>query len=163
MINIPGYKVNSQIYQGSNTAIYKAKKQGSNTPVIIKVLNKKYPTPKQIEKFKNQYQIAQSLQSPGHASGNYRGMNMINLHQWRTGEYGNGIKEEESFTLDSGSGRDYVIPYHTRIRRLTPIECERLQSFPDNWTEGVSDTQRYKQMGNAVTVNVVEAIAKRLK
>lgn len=49
-----------------------------------------------------------------------------------------------------------------RIRRLTPLECERLQGFPDGWTEGVSDTQRYKQLGNAVTVNVVEAIVKRL-
>lgn len=45
-----------------------------------------------------------------------------------------------------------------RIRRLTPIECERLQGFPDGWTEGVSDTQRYKMLGNAVTVNVVEYI-----
>lgn len=49
-----------------------------------------------------------------------------------------------------------------RIRRLTPRECERLQGFPDGWTEGVSDTQRYKQMGNAVTVNVIQAIAERL-
>jgi len=53
--------------------------------------------------------------------------------------------------------------YHYRIRRLTPIECERLQGFPDNWTEGVSDTQRYKMLGNAVTVNVVEAIGKRMR
>lgn len=50
-----------------------------------------------------------------------------------------------------------------RIRRLTPLECERLQGFPDGWTEGVSDTQRYRQMGNAVTVNVVEAIARAMK
>ena len=49
-----------------------------------------------------------------------------------------------------------------KIRKLTPIECERLQGFPDNWTEGVSDTQRYKQMGNAVTVNVIQAIAEKL-
>lgn len=48
-----------------------------------------------------------------------------------------------------------------RIRRLTPLECERLQGFPDNWTVG-SDTQRYKQCGNAVTVNVVQAVMTRL-
>ena len=57
------------------------------------------------------------------------------------------------------------------IRRLTEIECERLQGFPDNWTEyGNYDgnikktpkTQRYKMLGNAVTVRVVEEIAKRL-
>lgn len=49
-----------------------------------------------------------------------------------------------------------------RIRRLTPIECERLQGFPDNWTIG-SDTQRYKQCGNAVTTKVVEAVMTKLK
>lgn len=50
------------------------------------------------------------------------------------------------------------------IRRLTPIECERLQGFPDNWTlaNGISDTQRYKMCGNAVTVDVVEAVGKSL-
>ena len=48
------------------------------------------------------------------------------------------------------------------IRRLTPTECERLQGFPDGWTEGVSDTQRYKCLGNAVTVNVVREIMKRI-
>jgi DNA (cytosine-5)-methyltransferase 1 len=51
-----------------------------------------------------------------------------------------------------------------KIRRLTPIECERLQGFPDNWTEygesgKISDTQRYKMCGNAVTVDVVESVA----
>ena len=44
----------------------------------------------------------------------------------------------------------------TSVRRLTPVECERLQGFPDDWTAGQSDTQRYKQMGNAVAVPVVE-------
>ena len=48
------------------------------------------------------------------------------------------------------------------IRRLTPTECERLQGFPDGWTEGLSDTQRYKTLGNAVTVNVIKEIAKKL-
>ena len=55
-----------------------------------------------------------------------------------------------------------LVQAKTRIRRLTPRECERLQGFPDNFTEGLSDTQRYKCMGNAVTTNVVTAIAKRL-
>jgi site-specific DNA-cytosine methylase len=48
------------------------------------------------------------------------------------------------------------------IRRLTPTECERLQGFPDGWTEGVSDTQRYKTLGNAVTVNVIEEIISKI-
>ena len=49
-----------------------------------------------------------------------------------------------------------------KIRRLTPTECERLQGFPENWTEGFSDTQRYKMMGNAVTVNVIKAIGEKI-
>jgi len=48
------------------------------------------------------------------------------------------------------------------VRRLIPIECERLQGFPGNWTASQSDTQRYKQMGNAVAVPVIEWIGKRI-
>ena len=48
------------------------------------------------------------------------------------------------------------------VRRLTPTECERLQGFPDEWTAGQSDSARYRQMGNAVTVNVLEWIGKRI-
>ena len=48
------------------------------------------------------------------------------------------------------------------IRRLTPTECERLQGFPDGWTDGQSDSARYRQLGNAVAVPVVEWIAKRI-
>ena len=61
------------------------------------------------------------------------------------------------------NGKPQLLPIgYRRIRRLTPEECERLQSFPDGWTEGISDTQRYKCLGNAVTVNVIEAIGRRL-
>ena len=49
------------------------------------------------------------------------------------------------------------------IRRLTPVECERLQGFKDNYTAGLSDTARYKLMGNAVTVPVVKALGLNLK
>jgi site-specific DNA-cytosine methylase len=48
------------------------------------------------------------------------------------------------------------------MRRLTPIECERLQTFPDNWTEGISNSQRYKALGNSWTVDVVTHIFKNL-
>jgi DNA (cytosine-5)-methyltransferase 1 len=46
------------------------------------------------------------------------------------------------------------------VRRMTPIEWERLQGFPDNWTEGVADTHRYRLLGNSVSVPVVHAVAK---
>ena len=50
----------------------------------------------------------------------------------------------------------------TQVRRLTPLECERLQGFPDQWTASQSDTQRYRQMGNAVAVPVAEWIMQRI-
>ena len=61
-----------------------------------------------------------------------------------------------------GTGGDNI-PYVNNIRRLTPTECERLQGFPDGWTEGISDTQRYKTLGNAVSVPVVEAVGNQIK
>jgi len=70
------------------------------------------------------------------------------------------IEGDYSFTVDGGQTGGVKI--NQRVRRLTPVECERLQGFPDNWTEGHSDTKRYKMLGNAVTVNVIEEIAKRL-
>jgi len=61
--------------------------------------------------------------------------------------------------LRQGSSFGTSNPQSSRnIRRLTPTECERLQGFPDGWTSGVSDTQRYKTLGNAVTVPVIQAI-----
>ena len=55
-----------------------------------------------------------------------------------------------------------VLLPHQKIRRLTPVECERLQGFPDGWTEAFSDNVRYKALGNAVSVPVVKAIMERL-
>lgn len=69
-------------------------------------------------------------------------------------------------TIDTRYGERWSSETYVRkddkIRRLTPTECERLQGFPGGWTEGISDTQRYKCIGNAVTVNVIEAIMRKL-
>lgn len=59
--------------------------------------------------------------------------------------------------FDNGTEtRSTVIIMEQSVRRLTPLECERLQGFPDGWTEGQADSHRYKQMGNAVAVPVVQ-------
>ena len=72
-------------------------------------------------------------------------------------------KRKSNFVIEKvDSEPEYYKNYS--IRRLTPVECERLQGFPDNWTqygedgEKISDTQRYKCCGNAVTVNVIRHI-----
>ncbi len=65
-----------------------------------------------------------------------------------------------TLTSRMGTGGNNVsgVATSTNVRRLTPVECERLQGFPDDWTVGQSDSHRYKQMGNAVAVPVVEWI-----
>lgn len=55
-----------------------------------------------------------------------------------------------------------LISVDESVRKLTPIECERLQGFPDNWTSGIADTYRYKCLGNAVTVPVIEYLARMI-
>jgi DNA (cytosine-5)-methyltransferase 1 len=49
-----------------------------------------------------------------------------------------------------------------KIRRLTPLECFRLQGFPDDFKKVVSDTQLYKQAGNSITVNVIQKVIQRI-
>ena len=60
------------------------------------------------------------------------------------------------YKIDLPDG-DYI------IRKLSPIECERLQTLPDNYTEGVSNTQRYRQLGNGWTVDVIAHILSFIK
>ena len=91
----------------------------------------------------------------------------INLSQPNSETRRGRVGKQKAQTLETSCNQAVVENY--RIRRLTPIECERLQGFPDNHTafgnyDGVvkpmSNTQRYKQCGNAVTVDVVAAVAK---
>ena len=58
--------------------------------------------------------------------------------------------------MGTGGNNMPMVARESQVRRLTPVECERLQGFPDDWTAGQSDSARYKQMGNAVAVPVVE-------
>jgi DNA (cytosine-5)-methyltransferase 1 len=76
----------------------------------------------------------------------------------------NHTTSETNQTLRTGSDLDKMgtVFASSVVRRLTPVECERLQGFPDNWTDGQADSNRYKQMGNAVAVPVVEWIISRM-
>lgn len=64
----------------------------------------------------------------------------------------------ESDNSDIRGGQTHAT--NLRIRRLTPLECERLMGYPDGWTEGLSDTQRYKCLGNGIVSNVVAEVIK---
>jgi DNA (cytosine-5)-methyltransferase 3A len=61
----------------------------------------------------------------------------------------------KTYCLDHTSFSNFVEKKNKQIRRLTPVECERLQTVPDNYTNHVSDTQRYRMLGNGWTVDVI--------
>ncbi len=111
---------------------------------------------------------------------------VLPIHDKATRFQGGGSRQENGVQYDDGAGNGLGIgkeggPCYSitggdrhgvftnaKVRRLTPLECERLQGFLDNWTkygkdgELISDTQRYKCIGNAVSVPVVKAIGERL-
>ncbi len=71
----------------------------------------------------------------------------------------NGISPALQAQLPKGS----TMINTSRIRRLTPVECERLQTVPDDYTNHVSDSQRYKMLGNGWTIDVIAFILKHMK
>lgn len=75
----------------------------------------------------------------------------------RTDAFVEDSKGEPLAARDCKDGRDLIINCQT-VRRLTPTECERLQGFPDGWTEGLSDSARYKALGNSVAIPCVKFI-----
>jgi DNA (cytosine-5)-methyltransferase 3A len=84
-------------------------------------------------------------------------------HIGKSNSQGNRVysPEGKSVTLSANSGGlgpNTGLYKINEIRRLTPIECERLQGLPDNYTEGISNTQRYKCLGNAFNVDVIKFI-----
>ena len=93
------------------------------------------------------------------------GNNMPMILRRREGKPGGGkgplLSNDRSLGL-SGVNDQTLFTDEGIVRRLTPMECERLQGFPDGWTDSQPLTQRYKQMGNAVTVPVAEWIFRRV-
>lgn len=141
----------------------RAREDGSGQPVIMSHYGHK-------DKEAKEHNIVPRLKAESHG---HQPMVKAVLTPDRLEKRQNGRRfkdnDEPSFTLTSQD--KHGVQVGTEIRRLTPTECERLQSFPDGWTakgvfdeevKDVSDTQRYKTLGNSVTVNVVESIIKRL-
>ncbi|WP_448823789.1 DNA cytosine methyltransferase [Capnocytophaga sp.] len=111
--------------------------------------------------------VAATLTGGGHSGGLHSDMTVI--RQLKRGK-NKGADLTICPTISSNAFQENNLL--NGVRRLTEIECERLQGFPDNWTQygnyngrirRISKTQRYKLIGNAVTVDIVTMIAKRLK
>ena len=119
--------------------------------------------------------VAATLTGGGHSGGLHSDMTVIQLNPSKES---NGRQPYQQNRVFDERGISPALTRHNsnyainRMRRLTEIECERLQGFPDNWTQygdyngaikPIAKTQRYKLIGNAVTVDIVTMIAKRLK
>ena len=72
-------------------------------------------------------------------------------------------KDDKSNAITTVGKDSVVVDEELTWRKLTPLECERLQTVPDNYTEGVSNTQRYKMLGNGWTVEVIKHILGDIK
>ena len=140
-------KTQSQTSIASTIKTKKGTRSDDNFIIINKKGNKK--------KSKN---CAACLTGGGHSGGNHSDMDLM-------------LSRDNRSCLRAGRTLELGIKGHS-IRRLTPKECERLQGFPDNFSKyginekgetiKISDSQRYCQCGNAVTVNVVQAIISKL-
>lgn len=76
--------------------------------------------------------------------------------------FGNAVREKKAFTLRAARPNGVIDKEQYYYRKLTPLECERLQTVPDGYTEGVSNTQRYKMLGNGWTVEVIKHILQNI-
>ena len=93
--------------------------------------------------------------------------NTTYIVQWPHGANNGGLRaldgKTPSMTISSWVSNNLLVDNEQMVRKLTPIECERLQTVPDDYTKCVSDSQRYKMLGNGWTVDVIAHIMKGLK
>ena len=73
------------------------------------------------------------------------------------------VREDDKTNCLSTVYKDSVVVEDMTWRKLTPLECERLQTVPDGYTAHVSNTQRYKMLGNGWTVDVITHIMKGME
>ena len=157
--------------QGGKTGLYKINVVGNvsltnhgdddvlDVNGISKTLTATGHQPKIIDDNQAHIKKVGNVSRTGHHGGDVFSTNGISSTLCATG-YKHGMKILEDEKVEDASS--------LQIRRLTPRECERLQGFPDDWTrygkddELISDTQRYKCCGNAVTTNVITAIIEEM-
>jgi site-specific DNA-cytosine methylase len=109
--------------------------------------------------------VADTVRSHPRPGSNSNG-NIVALAENQRGEL---LETDYAHQLTNGGGKPGqgygAVRVDAAVRRLTPVECERLQGFPDNWTrldDSTPDSRRYAALGDAVTVNVAQWIGRRL-
>ncbi len=156
---LKSYCIDANYYKGASWEQYKTK--GRRQLVKIGHFN----SGGQGDRIYSQEGKSVSLSANGGGRGAKTGLYLVN-------EYNKRVMIDKSGTLGTTMGRTAKQGYqvvddkHSILRKLHPIECERLQSMPDNWTNptgDISNTQRYKMCGNAFNVEVVAHIIKHLQ
>ena len=157
-----GYMINSQYYTARCEADFSGScvTLGSILQDESEVADEFYIDEEALEKWQY-HKGAKSIERKNKTTGH--------LYKYSEGSMGfPDSLEKPSRTIITGEGGagasrfKHVVHIQGRYRRLTPIELERLNMFPDNHTAGVSNTKRAFLMGNALVVGIVEALAKRL-
>lgn len=148
--------------EGSGRKVFPIGESSTETLSQVGYLNTKFESSSRVYSSES---VGVCLNSQGGGWGAKTGLYAIPVltpNRTEKRQKGRRMKEDgdPSFTL-TAQDQHGVYDGH-RIRRLTPKECERLQGFPDGWTDILSDSQRYKCLGNAVTVNVIEAIISKM-
>jgi DNA (cytosine-5)-methyltransferase 1 len=144
----------------------RAREDGSGQPVIL-TGSPKYGNGKREVQYKES-DISPTIRATHYKSGdNQPVVAVLTPNREEKRQNGRRFKTpgEPAFTVNTQD--QHGIYDGVSIRRLTPLECERLQAFPDNWTAigtngPISDSQRYKMCGNAVTTNVIQAVFEQI-
>lgn len=114
--------------------------------------------------------VATPLTSGGHPTSNTPGRrkeddtNIVAFNASGGGEKDISARDNLANPVTGSNGDPGAIASLLGVRRLTPVECERLQGFPDGWTDigDTADSPRYSALGDAVTVNVAEWIGSQM-
>jgi len=140
----------------------KRKKQNITRNVTQSIVYENHPSDSRVKEMGNVCQTVTS--SWGTGGGNIPFVQVVGIDSYNLCETGNvcqTIKSPQGGVLESVGG----VRIGMDVRRLTPIECERLQGFPDNYTnikENCPDGPRYKALGNSMAVPVMKWIGKRI-
>ncbi len=186
-LGVEPIKINSSLVSAQNRyRLYwtniPSLKQPKDKGIIIKdiMLEKtnEYVKASKKGRYKKFHNKSSCLTGGGNSGGNHSDMDLFGIAKNRCFQIGEAIGinghdllkriyadygKAPTVTCITGGNQYSKIAVDDYVwRRLTPVECERLQTVPDNYTEGVSNSQRYKMLGNGWTVDVITYIFKKI-
>jgi DNA (cytosine-5)-methyltransferase 1 len=167
--NAPGVLVHTELYENhpndgrvrgpmelASTVSARCGTGGNNTDIVVHT--ELYYNYGQAGMLRGPLEAASSLRASVGACNTDLVLHRVSLN-WMEGRT---FKAYEDCTNRLTASQTQAVLDGSIVRSLTPLECERLQGFPDGWTDGLPKSARYRMLGNAVTVNVAEWIGRRI-